>query len=62
MSSEFSGGYGSIRGQSGGNQDDRGSSGGYQSEGNCFCLLKFVQLLKTLFTHTCLICLDIFLI
>ncbi|CAB4003307.1 t-SNARE domain-containing 1 isoform X1 [Paramuricea clavata] len=32
MSEEFSGGYGSIRGQSGGNQDDRGASGGYQSE------------------------------
>ncbi|XP_028406166.1 syntaxin-12-like isoform X2 [Dendronephthya gigantea] len=31
MSSEF-GGYGSIEGQSGGNQDDTGAFGGYQSE------------------------------
>ena len=35
MSAEFSGGYGSIRGQSGGNQGGKGSSGGYQSEGKC---------------------------
>lgn len=33
MSSEFSGGYGSIRGQAGANHDSSGSSGRYQSEG-----------------------------
>ena len=34
MSAEFSGGYGSIQSQPGGNQDESRSSGGYQSEGN----------------------------
>ena len=39
MSAEFSGGYGSIRRQSGGNEDERGSSGAYQSEGNFYLAL-----------------------